>query len=635
MYTGYLRLKSGKVQTKQVRITEKTAENDVKILFIDGVSDEILDENFGAGIDFKVSAESYMTNFRYSPYWCKPAFGKADFSDMPDETQGLIYQKKGGAFGVILPLVTENYKCVLCGNDSGGITAKLYSWAQMTDCRAAAFVRAEGENPFILLKNCINAALCELNNGCRSIEERVYPELFEYLGWCSWDAMEIRVNEADLLKKCDEFKQKNIPVRWMILDDMWAEIRDFYGKTYDGRGEMISLMHASKLWSFHADPKRFPNGLKGAIQKIKDKGLKVGMWHPTTGYWAGIDPHGEAFKEYKDCLIQSKNGRFVHDWHQDKAFLFYDRLHTYFKSCGADFVKIDNQSGLIPNYYKNLTSVGNAAREYHAGMEDSVEKNFKGNVINCMGMASEDMWNRKNSAISRCSDDFQPENAAWFLKHIVSCAYNGLIQGGLYFCDWDMWWTDDGQAEKNSLLRAISGGPIYISDMLERSRKEILDPLILSDGKILRCDRPAVPTADCLTRDPLESENLFKLQNKCGAHGVMAVFNLNKEGKAVGGTVSPSEVFGLKGEGFAVYEHFSKTLKIVNKNEAFSLSLPTANDYKLYIFAPISDGFAAIGRTDKFISPKTIKSVNGREVTLFEDGEYAVVEDGHLVFKKQ
>ena len=115
----------------------------------------------------------------------------------------------------------------------------------------------------------------------------------------------------------------------------------------------------------------------------------------------------------------------------------------------------------------------------------------------------------------------------------------------------------------------------------------------------------------------------------------MAVFNLNKEGKAVGGTVSPSEVFGLKGEGFAVYEHFSKTLKIVNKNEAFSLSLPTANDYKLYIFAPISDGFAAIGRTDKFISPKTIKSVNGREVTLFEDGEYAVVEDGHLVFKKQ
>ena len=113
MYTGYLRLKSGKVQTKQVRITEKTAENGVKILFIDGVSDEILDENFGAGIDFKVSAESYMTNFRYSPYWCKPAFGKADFSDMPDETQGLIYQKKGGAFGVILPLVTENYKCVL------------------------------------------------------------------------------------------------------------------------------------------------------------------------------------------------------------------------------------------------------------------------------------------------------------------------------------------------------------------------------------------------------------------------------------------------------------------------------------------------------------------------------------------
>ena len=77
-----------------------------------------------------------------------------------------------------------------------------------------------------------------------------------------------------------------------------------------------------------------------------------------------------------------------------------------------------------------------------------------------MGMASENMWNRQSTNISRCTDDFKPEDRAWFKKHILQCAYNSFVQGQFHICDWDMWWTDDGQAVKNSVLRAISGGPI-------------------------------------------------------------------------------------------------------------------------------------------------------------------------------
>ena len=32
-----------------------------------------------------------------------------------------------------------------------------------------------------------------------------------------------------------------------------------------------------------------------------------------------------------------------------------------------------------------------------------------------------------------------------------------------------MWWSDDGQATKNAVLRAMSGGPVYMSDKLGRS----------------------------------------------------------------------------------------------------------------------------------------------------------------------
>lgn len=52
------------------------------------------------------------------------------------------------------------------------------------------------------------------------------------MGWCSWDAMQIRVSEEGVLEKCREFQEKNIPVQWALLDDMWAEVHEFYGAKY-------------------------------------------------------------------------------------------------------------------------------------------------------------------------------------------------------------------------------------------------------------------------------------------------------------------------------------------------------------------------------------------------------------------
>jgi len=251
-------------------------------------------------------------------------------------------------------------------------------------------------------------------------------------------------------------------------------------------------------------------------------------------------------------------------------------------------------------------------------------------MINCMGMASESMWSRCDSPVSRCSDDFLPENKAWFTKHVLQCAYNSLLQGQFYWCDWDMWWTDDGQAKKNSLMRAISGGPIYVSDMLQRSRKEILEPLVLKDGRILRCDRPCMPTSDCAAEDPTTSGKALKLQNMAGSHGILAVLNLDANEQPVIAQISDEDIDGFDAEQYAVYEHFSQSLQILNRGEQFTVTLDSDRDYRLYIFAPIQNGFAAIGRIDKFISPKTIQSVSGTTVNLVEDGPYAYVQDSTL-----
>lgn len=600
-------------------------------VFADTVAPAPLHADLGATIAIDDGDwDSFMSDDRYSEFWCRPAFGKKG-NEIPMEGQYLLVKLQNGLWRVYVPVVSEDYKCVIRGTENGAVAA-LWSWFEgKSDCRGLAFVTGDGEDPYALTEDCVKAALAILNNGCRHRTERRYPEVFEYLGWCSWDAMPAdNVSEAGVLQKCKEFRDKDIPVRWAILDDMWAQIRHFDESTYDSRGEMFKVMHSSHMSDIEASYKRFPDGLAHCLRKMQDEyDMIPAMWHPTTGYWMGLEPGSVADQKLAGTTMTSIDGKILGDWHEDKSFQYFNVYHKFFRECGAKFVKVDNQS-MYRRFYKGMDTVGKICREYHRGLEASVGLNFDGTMINCMGMASEDMWNRSSSAISRCSDDFQPENRPWFTKHILQCTYNCLIQGQFYWCDYDMWWTDDSQGPKNSLLRAISGGPIYVSDKLERSRKEILDPLSFHDGKILRCDRPGTPTLDCLTTDPEQSGAPLKIQNIYGNTGYVAAFNISREESPVSGTVSPADVPGLIGETFAAYEHFSGKVTIVGKNDRIPVELGDHDAYVLYVFVPYEDDFAAIGLIDKFISTAGITAQVGKEVKLYEPGRYGYVQDGKL-----
>ena len=629
----FLRFVTGETDTAGV-LAKHSEEDGVTAVYAYGASSTPLDPDFGMGIyiDVGKDIESVISDYKQYDFWCTPFFG-TDFSDVPDETQALIYRKTDGIFGVILPVVDKEFKCVL-KTENGRLCARIFNWYDKTlRCDTLAFLHAEGEDVSVLMEACFRTALRLLNNGIRHRTERRYPEIFEYLGWCTWDAMQIRVCEEGLLEKCREFREKQIPVKWAILDDMWAEVKEFQQFRYSTRDELFQILHRGSLYSFEADHIRFPQGLGHTIEKMNGYGLRVGMWHPTTGYWSGLDPNGDAYAKVRDYLIETPNGFHIPDWKTPNAYMFYKTFHDFLRQCGAEFVKIDNQS-MTRRYYKNLAPVGKVARSFHDAMEASVGEHFDNAMINCMGMSGEDIWTRSVSPISRCSGDFQPENAEWFVEHILMCSYNSLVQGQLYWCDWDMWWTDDGQAVKNSILRAVSGGPIYVSDMIGRSNKALLDPLALSDGRILRCDRCGVPTNDCVTTDPRRNGKIFKIQNIASGYGILAAFHLDAEGRNVSGSISPSDVYDLCGEEFAVFEHFSRKLRIMKREERFSLSLTGKDDFRLYVIAPLHNGFAPLGLIDKFISPKAIRCVIGETVALSDGGTYGYVRDGKLYTEK-
>ena len=99
------------------------------------------------------------------------------------------------------------------------------------------------------------------------------------------------------------------------------------------------------------------------------------------------------------------------------------------------------------------------------------------------------------------SDDFVPSGDP-FAEHALQNAYNSLYHSQFYWGDWDMFWSDHPEARQSAVLRALSGGPVYISDPVGRTCPEVILPLALRDGKILRLDHPGLPAEDCLLRNP-------------------------------------------------------------------------------------------------------------------------------------
>lgn len=560
----------------------------------------------------------YVAIENHTSSWCRPFWGKS-LSELPGRTQELIVEEDGN-YTVFLPVCDTLCKTVIRGCEGGfefAVSSNLDGLNEIP--RQLSFVVLEGSRPLPLLRAAAEKAAELLGNGLKMRNERIYPPLFDSLGWCSWDALQIRVNEKDLLKKAAEFSDKGVPVGFAIIDDMWADVPALNeipaSASFD---EMVDIMHESRLRSFEGDKKRFPDGMKPAVEGLKKAGIKnVGIWFPTFGYWAGLEPGGKAAKELSDCTVTLPDGRIVPSPEEKKAGIYFDRLCQQVKDRGGDFVKIDNQG--IHKNYRNLAAYGESAGAIQRAMATAVNRYFDGAVVNCMGMPNECMFHRTETAVCRCSDDFLPDNREWFFKHILQCSFNGLLQGQYQVNDWDMWWTADGQAVKNAVCRAVSGGPVYVSDKIGDTNPEILKPLCLSDGRILRCDESAVPTGDCLFENPTLTDKIFKVINRAGDSGVVAVFNINSENKPVVGSVSPSDS-GLPEGDYACYEYFTGSAGILLRGDSVPVTLGNNDSFRLYTFVPMKNGIAVLGRTDKYIGVKAVCELTENSVGLCEGG---------------
>lgn len=553
-----------------------------------------------------------LAHYLYSPWWTRPHFGD-DARALPPRTLSLLW-RDGATYHHLLPVCGDVLRTEIGGNEEGLQIALSACAGGYANLEAIAFILASGSDPFALPERAVAAGFLAQGKPPRTRTQRPYPETFEYLGWCSWDAFYNEISADKLLDKAREFNRLGLPVRWFILDAGWSETAE-----------------PRYLRSFGADPRKFPGGLAPVLQELKaEYGLRwVGVWHAIGGYWNGVQPGSPLAQELRDALYTTRSGRLLPSPEPEKGFRFWDAWHGELARQGVDFVKVDHQGGLAL-FYRHEMAIGRAAASAHAALEASVARHFGNCMINCMGMPGENVWHRPISPLARNSDDFYPKREDGFIEHALQNAYNACYHGAFFWLDFDMWWTEHPDAVRHALLRAVSGGPLYVSDPIGATDPAKLWPLILSDGRILRCDQPGLPTEDCLFHDPTGEPIPLKVWNRCGEAGVVAAFNINREGKPVSGAIGPRDIPGLAGERFAVYEHFSRRTRVVGRDERLDLTLE-AGGYALYIIAPVIAPHTPLGLVDKYISPAAViaQYADGRmtRVLLREGGLFGWVSE--------
>ena len=553
--------------------------------------------------------------------WAGPFFADG-FEGIPRDVASLVWRTESSYFHM-LPLCDGDFR-----SDLHGSGETLDVWVSSfcpgaTKIDAASIVLCTGDDPFELAERTTSSGFDAL--GKRRVLRRDKPlsPMFDYLGWCSWDAFHRDVSAAGLLAKAEEVRRIGVPIKWFLIDDGWSQTRD------------------QKLLDFTEDREKFPQGLKSVVTELKRRlGVAyVGAWQNFMGYWEGIHPDGVLAHERRELLYETANGRIMPRPDEPGSYGFWDEWHSYLREQGIDFIKSDSQS-TVSVFVQDDIPLGRAVRALHRGMEASARANFDGAVINCTGMGHETTWHHTEGIISRNSVDYNPQAPESMRAFITQNVYNSFYYSQIYHTDWDMWWSQSPTTKLSAVLHAVSGGIVYLSDRVGETDPASVLPFVLPDGRLLRCDSQGMPTEDALFTDPTKHPLPLKVWNTVGSGGVIAAFNVYDGGGSVRGTIRVSDIPELLGERFAVFDWYARRCTVVTATEPYPIEI-AEDDAALFIVQPVDEVLSPLGLIDKYIPQAAIKfSLNlplrqalllhcGGELAYVADAEHAVSINGN------
>jgi len=301
-------------------------------------------------------------------------------------------------------------------------------------------------------------------------------------------------------------------------------------------------------------------------------------------------------------------------------------------------LKVDHQSGNLGFYAGRTDNAVRATTQNHKALEGSAERHGLG-LINCMAHGSVALWNTRHSVVTRCSEDYMAGDERRAKLHLHNSFTNMLLLAPTVWGDHDMFHSaDGGRGGMLARSKAMSGGPVYLSDRPEAIRPELIEPLCDSDGKVYRPLAPAMPLPDSAFVDPYLDGVAFRAAAPLSEDAaVVCLYNLTHPTRPVIGEVRSrdlADAWRMAGltcdqhEGVVLYDRQTReAVHLPNSAAAWSRRIANFAD-RFVLLCAVRHGWALIGRADKYLSPSGVEIIerSSRSIVIrvSEPGEIAV-----------
>lgn len=438
------------------------------------------------------------------------------------------------------------------------------------------------------------------NRNVAALQKRTgkkYFEAFDYLGWCTWEHYHSDIDESKVLADMDAIEASGIPVRYVLIDD----------------GHIANTNR--RLTGLEPDKQRFPHGWSNIMKRKQENKMKwIGLWYSLSGYWEGISPQND-FPPKIQRTLYPFNGGVLPGPTAKNIHAFYRYYVRTLKDHGFDFLKIDNQSFTLP-LYMGGTSVVRQAKACNLALEQETYGQEVG-LMNCMAHNVLNTDHTLHSAVTRVSIDYKKYDENMAKSHLFQSYANTLLLGHTVWPDHDMFHSSDSVC--GSLMarsKALSGGPVYLSDSPWEFVREHILPLIDENGKIFRPDAPAVPAPESILTNPLRDGKAYRVFAPTGDEAVSILcYNLNAspEHRQVTARICPADYLlrnsfdgqpTARPDGVLLYNW--KTRKAEKLANEKTIKLTGFTD-ELYHLCPVRNGWAVVGIQEKYLSPATVE----------------------------
>lgn len=437
-------------------------------------------------------------------------------------------------------------------------------------------------------------------------EDKTYFEAFDYLGWCTWEHYHYDIDETKILNDMDAIEASGIPVRYVLIDD---------GHIANENRQLTSLT---------PDKQRFPNGWTRIMnRKQTDKIKWIGLWYSLSGYWLGISANNDFPQKVRQALYPY-NGSLLPGTSTHNIETFYEYYVHTMKTNGFDFLKIDNQSFTLP-LYMGGTQVVRQAKNCNLALEHQT-CNAQVGLMNCMAQNVLNTDHTLHSSVTRVSIDYKKYDENMAKSHLFQSYTNTLLLGQTVWPDHDMFHSCDTVCgDLMARSKAISGGPVYLSDSPDDFIPKNIWPLIDESGKIFRPSAPAIPTPESILTNPLLSGKDYRVSTPTGDEAVSIIcYNLNTSPvcKEVKTFVSPKDYLLWKKtdshsapspDRILAFNWKKQTAEILTTDK--EMNLKGFTDCLVHL-CPIRQGWAVIGIQEKYLSPATVQILSRTDDTL-------------------